>query len=224
MIRQLLFLLSIIIVSCSSNEIVDHEKTTIKTENSIGNKNPSTILKMDTINTDNFWALIDSAVNISNGSDELKEKYLTAELEKLSLEEIKSFEIAFRKCIIDADDYKVMASQKIIEDYVSDDTYLYFRCWLIGKGKTVYTETLKDPDYLSLIVNKGQICDWEGIMYVATSAYSKKTGKEEDETFPRDFAMSMGLDYDFGAPPTKGTDWTEDQLPVLLPKLWKKIK
>jgi hypothetical protein len=116
-----------------------------------------------------------------------------------------------------------MAAQKIIEDYVSDDTYLYFRCWLIGHGKTAYTETLKNPDYLATIANKGDECDWEGIMYVATNAYSKKTGKEEDETFPRDIAIGMGLDYDFGAPPTKGTDWTEDQLPTLLPKLWTKF-
>jgi hypothetical protein len=60
-------------------------------------------------------------------------------------------------------------------------------------------------------------------MYVATKAYSLKTGKKEDETFPRDTAISMGLDYDFGAPPTKGNDWTEDQLPSLLPKLWAKF-
>jgi hypothetical protein len=54
-------------------------------------------------------------------------------------------------------------------------------------------------------------------------AYSLKTGKKEDETFPRDTAIAMGLDYDFGAPPTKGNDWTEDQLPSLLPKLWAKF-
>lgn len=220
MTRQItIFLTLTLFASCSDDKKVDIPQTTIP----IKTNNIKTNSRMDTINTDKFWSLVDNAVKSSNGENALKEKYLTTELEKLSLDEIKNFEIAFRKCVIDADDFKVMAAQKIIEDYVSDDTYLYFRCWLIGHGKTVYTETLKNPDYLATIANKGDECDWEGIMYVATNAYSKKTGKEEDETFPRDIAIGMGLDYDFGAPPTKGTDWTEDQLPTLLPKLWTKF-
>jgi len=178
---------------------------------------------MDTINTEQFWSLIDKAVELSHGDNELKEKLLTIELTKLSLEEIKDFEIAFRKSVIDADDFKVMAAEKIIEGYVSDDSYLYFRCWLISQGKKVYEETLKNPDYLAKVVGKGESTDFESLMYVATAAYSRKTGKEEDESFPRDTAIGLGLDYDFGAPPTKGTDWTEDELPKLLPELWAKM-
>lgn len=178
---------------------------------------------MPTIHTDQFWLLVDNAVQTSNGNNSLKEKYLTAELEKRSLDEIINFEIAFRQCVIDADDFKVMAAQKIITNYVSDDTYLYFRCWLIGQGRQVYTETLKNPDYLANIINKEDRCSWEGIMYVATNAYSRKTGREEDETFPRNIASKMGLDYDLRTPPTKGAGWTQDQFPALLPKLWMKF-
>ncbi|KXX70871.1 DUF4240 domain-containing protein [Flammeovirga sp. SJP92] len=178
---------------------------------------------METINTNKFWKLIDKAVQASNGDNHLKERYLVHELEKLSLDEIKNFEFAFRKCIIEADEFKIMAAQKIIEGYVSDDSYLYFRCWLIGLGENVYAEILNNPDYLANIVDQKEILDWEGLMYVATDAYSKKTGKEEDETFPRDIAIDLGLDYDFGAPPTKGKDWTEDELPTMLPNLWAKL-
>lgn len=178
---------------------------------------------MQTINTDKFWMLVDEAVKASNGRQSLKEKNLIDELTQLSLDDIKNFEFAFRKCIIDADDYKIMAAQKIIDGYVSDDSYLYFRCWLIGQGKKVYTETLTNPDYLSTIVKPGEACSFEDLMYVATEAYSEKTGMPEDETFPRDAAIKMGLNYDFGAPATKGSDWTESQLPSLLPKLWAKF-
>ncbi len=177
---------------------------------------------MDTINTDKFWSLVDNAVEASKGGDFLKEKHLTEELEKLSLGEIKEFEFALRKCIIDADEFKILAAKKIIEGFVTDDGYLYFRCWIIGLGKSAYTETLKNPDYLANIVSKEEICEWESIMYVATEAYSNLTGMEEDETFPRSVAFYMGLDYDFGAPPTKGKDWTEDELPTMLPELWAK--
>ena len=55
---------------------------------------------MDTINTDQFWSLIEDALKASNGDNALKEQYLTTELEKRSLKEIVHFEIAFRKCDI----------------------------------------------------------------------------------------------------------------------------
>jgi hypothetical protein len=178
---------------------------------------------MEKYNADKFWKLIDGAVKVSNGNQVLFEKFLVKQLTKVSLEEIKNFEIVFRKVVIDADDYKVMAAQKIIEGYVSDDPYLYFRCWLIGQGKKVYDETLKNPDYLADIVRKDEIYELEALMYVATKAYSEKLDKEEDDTFPRDNAIGLGLDYDFGAPPTKGIDWKEEELPTLYPKLWAKL-
>lgn len=221
MTRQIIFLLAITLCfSCSNDKSIDSAQT--KFESPTGNLKTNSL--MDTINTDKFWSLIDYSVKISNGNNELQEHFLTTELTKLSLDEIKDFEIAFRKTIIDANDFKIMAAQKIIEGTVSDDSYLYFRCWLIGQGKTTYTETLKNPDYLADIVKKGGECEFESLMYVATNAYSKKTGKKEDGTFPRDVAIGMGLDYDFGAPPTKGSDWTESQLPTMYPRLWTKLK
>jgi len=54
-------------------------------------------------------------------------------------EQIIEFEIIFRRLIIEVDEFKIMGAQKIIEGYVSDDSYLYFRCWLIGKGEKIYT-------------------------------------------------------------------------------------
>ncbi|WP_198033425.1 DUF4240 domain-containing protein [Flavobacterium commune] len=199
-----------------------------KMEQTEKTKNMSNFIKVksnivvDTIKTDKFWTIIGHAVKESKGNDDLKEQILISELKKLSLVEIKNFEFAFRKCIIDADEFKIMAAMKIIEGYVSDDSYLYFRCWLIGQGKTIFQETLKNPDYLTNVVNQDKIHEFEGLMYVATKAYEIKSGKKEDESFPRNEAGKIGLDYDFGAPPTKGVDWTEDELPNLLPKLYSK--
>jgi len=220
MFKQIILcFLAIFLISCSN------EKAVTKNQNQpeINSKIINTNSQMDTIKTEQFWSLIDKAVESSHGDNELKEEFLTSELTKLSLEEIKDFEIAYRKAVIDADDFKIMAAAKIIEGYVSDDSYLYFRNWIIGQGKKVYDETLKKPDYLAKVVEEGESTDFESLLYVATEAYSRKTGKEEDESFPRDTAIGIGLDYDFGAPPTKGTDWTEKELPKLLPELWKKM-
>ena len=113
-----------------------------------------------------------------------------------------------------------MAAQKIIEGSVTDDSYLYFRCWLISQGKSVFEEVLRNPDSLASIDTEATIAEFEPLLYVATQAYKNKTGKQqEDESFPRGVASARGLNYD-SATGTKGDDWTEEQLPTLLPKLW----
>ncbi len=178
---------------------------------------------METTQSDIFWNLIDKAVEVSNGDNSIKEQYLITELAKLSFEDILEFEISLRKAIIEADDYKIMGAAKIIEGYLSDDSYLYFRCWLIGLGKKAYFEALKNPDSLASYIQSNEFAEFEPLICVSDNAYSLKTGKEEDESFPRNTAYNQGFDYDFGAPPTKGTDWTEEDLPKLFPTLWAKM-
>lgn len=179
--------------------------------------------KGDKMDKQEFWKIIDYSFANSKGNQETQERLILDKLLSYSLEDITNFEIIFRQLVIEADDYKIMAAEKIIEGWVTDDPYLYFRCWLIGQGQKTYEETLKNPDYLADIVSKNTDTNFEGLMYVATMAYTQKTGKEEDETFPRDIAIGKGFDYDFGAPPTKGTDWKEDELPNLYPRLWAKF-
>ncbi|WP_395077879.1 DUF4240 domain-containing protein [Flavobacterium sp.] len=181
-------------------------------------------IKNDKMDKIEFWKIIEYSIAKSNNVKSEQEKVIIEKLAIYSPEQIIEFELIFRQLIIDADDFKIMATQKIIEGYVSDDSYLYFRCWLIKKGEKIYTETLKNPDFLAENINQGEKSYFEELMYVATNAFKIKTGKkEEDESFPRDIAIERGLDYDFGAPPTKGIDWKEEDLPKIYPKLWAKF-
>ncbi|WP_026879745.1 DUF4240 domain-containing protein [Hymenobacter norwichensis] len=171
-----------------------------------------------------FWQLIEAAKEISKGNQALQEQALINSLAQLSPEKIIEFECILREYLIEADHFNVMAAQKILNGYVTDDSYLYFRCWLVGQGEVVFTSALRNPDALATVVQEPYL-DFEELLYVATQAYEKRTGtKEEDNeaTFPRDIAHSRGLDYDYGSV-TKGEDWTENQLPKMLPKLWKKF-
>ena len=61
------------------------------------------------------------------------------------------------------------------------------------------------------------------LLYVPTKAYEIKTGETEDSSFPRDTCISKGLDYDFNAPPTKGTDFSDEDLPAICPRLWERF-
>lgn len=167
-----------------------------------------------------FWRVIDFAHQQARGHEQVYEALLIKTLGQYSPEEIIEFECILEQQLLAVDDFKVMAAQKIIEGSVTDDSYLYFRSWLISQGKSVFEEVLRNPDSLAGIDTEATIAEFEPLLYVATQAYKNKTGKqEEDESFPRGVASARGLNYD-SATGTKGKDWTEEQLPTLLPKLW----
>jgi hypothetical protein len=170
-----------------------------------------------------FWNIINHGVLKSFNVDSVKNKEIIEKLATYTADEIIEFEKIFRRLVIEANDFKVMAANKIIDGWVGDDPYLYFRCWLIGQGEKTFTETLKNPDYLADVVNKRTDASFEDLMYVSTIAFQQSTGKEEeDDSFPRCIAYNAGLDYDFTAPPPTGIDWTVEELPKLYPKLWAK--
>lgn len=170
-----------------------------------------------------FWGIIESSIHSAKNVNVEQDTYLTSYLTELSLEEILEFEKLLRKLIIELDEFKVMAILKVIEGYVSDDSYLYFRCWIIGRGENFYSMSLSDPDELSRLIPKDVEPYFEDLLYVASRAHENKTGNHEDENNPRDVARSQGLDYDFNAPPTKGEDWEDANLPALYPKLCAKF-
>lgn len=165
---------------------------------------------------------MEAAKAAARGDQELQEQAIINSLEKLEPEQITEFECILREYLLEADHFNIMAAQRIIDGYVSDDTYLYFRCWLIGQGEAVFTNALQNADTLaSVVIDPYQ--DFEALLYVATQAFGKRTGRaEEDATFPRAVAAARGLHYDLGSE-TKGEDWTENQLPKMLPKLWNKF-
>jgi hypothetical protein len=169
---------------------------------------------------DMFWQQIENSLQHSEGIYR-QEEILINKLSTLEAKAIVNFEIILRQLIIEADDFKVMAALKIIEGYVTDDSYLYFRCWLISQGKKTYYAVLDNPDYLAGKIDKANNCTFEALLYVSTNAFKNKPGKiSEDESYPRYVAEQMGFDYDSPNTKTKGIDWIEEELPGLYPQLW----
>ena len=169
-----------------------------------------------------FWHLINFSKRNAAGDNEGQEALLIKTLSQYAPNDIIEFEFLLRQYLEEADDFTIMAAEKIIEGSVTDDSYICFRCWLVAQGEKVFTEVVRNPDALSQVETEGISTDFEPLLYVATAAYKIKTGKqEEDSSFPRDKAAERGLSYDFGSK-TKGNDWKPEQLPTLLPKLWAK--
>lgn len=171
-----------------------------------------------------FWQIIDYSAAMAAGDLKKQEQLIVQKLSAYQPSQIVEFEMILCRKLIEANDYKIMAADKIIDGSVTDDPYLYFRCWLIGLGGKIFRETIKNPDYLAGIAEKGVEPDFEGLLYVSTAAYRNKTGKKvEDDTFPRNVAFGKGLNYDLGGPAMTGNNWKEEDLPKLYPKLWNKF-
>lgn len=177
--------------------------------------------KMDEVE---FWNIVSYANSIGRGNSKLQELIITRILSGYQPDQIIEFELILRRKLIQANDFKILAADRIIDGPLTDDTYLYFRCWLIGLGEKTFTETMKDPDYLADVIEKRVEPDFEGLLYVSTTAYQNRTGKKtEDDSFPQNVAFDKGLDYDANSPKTTGQEWKEKDLPKLYPKLWAKF-
>lgn len=160
-----------------------------------------------------FWQIIDQSRNGKKKIDHGQQVgNLTRILSSLRPEEIVSFDSIFYDLLGRSHRSELWAAAFIINGGCSDDTFHYFRSWLIGQGESVYYNALSDPETLIAVVKPGEDREWEGLEYCAADAYEAITGREIHDPL----AKSMnGKDVILG--------WKETDLPLMFPKLWKKF-
>jgi hypothetical protein len=190
----------------------------------------TTLTKDQKMDTTFFWEIMDSAFAKGKFDNKLKEQAILEQLVELTPEQIQEFEIIFQQMNLKASTWGNFAAQTIIEGDSSDDTFYYFRCWLISLGKKNFDETLKKPDYLASLdipFNKEynmMYCQFEELISMSDRAYEIVTKKDPstDTTFPRPHAKKLGLFYDSGTDMI-GIEWhSYDELPKIVPLLCKK--
>jgi len=104
------------------------------------------------------------------------EKQLQENLNKLYTAEIAELSLIL-EC-----DFKEENGQIVFDDYLSEDGFIYFRCWLLLQGKEFFDEITKD---INAFINGKygfNIADtWaEGLLYIADEAYSINHDNEDD--------------------------------------------
>lgn len=167
---------------------------------------------------DDFWNLIEkNRAKYGDDFDGLIDA-ITDDVIGRSEQEIIDFECRLRELLLKSYHFDVMAIQKIIQGFVTDDSFLYFRCGLILYGRNVFENAISAADDFSKQVDS--MLDGESLLYVADKAFMSKFGKETDKTLPRDYAREI-IDYDGGDDSVEGEDWNEEDLPRRYPKLWK---
>ena len=158
-----------------------------------------------------FWALISTSWEESEGEYERQQEALENNLSTLTEQEIILFDNKFRDLRGKAYTWDLWAAIYIIHGGCGDDSFHDFREWVIAQGRLFYNRTVAEP--ASLIDFDPELfeADWEGMGYVAGNAFKKVTGQEMISGFKENEDIT-------------GEEWGEegDDLKLKYPLLWDK--
>lgn len=185
-----------------------------QTENKVVNFDTTELAKTaEMLDEDLYWQIIDKSLkNTSNQDDQ--EQFLIKEIFNLTPTQIIGFRLRTDKLLYDTYNSEMWCAGYIMNGGCSDDSFEYFRNWVISRGKETYYNAKQNPDNLiSEIVEEAEFYDFESFWYVALEAFQHKTGKD----------LYDYIDYDNfktseGAYPQFEFTWEEEN-----PESWKKI-
>jgi hypothetical protein len=172
------------------------------------------------MNEDQYWSIIAHSLEKSEDLVE-QEEALIDELVKLTPPEIIGFRLRTDQLLHDTYNSAMWCAAHLIEYGCSDDSFEYFRCWVISRGRDVYYKTKQDPDSLEEIVDNYDEFDFESFWYVANVAFEKKTGHDLYNFIDHD-RFKMGEGHYPGFDFTWKEDDTESQR-AICPKLYANL-
>ena len=166
-----------------------------------------------------FWKVVDSTIGLEQYPDR-QLAALHSALSKLSLQQIVQFEESFDAAMKRSYSWDLWGADYVVHGGASDDSFEYFRCWLISKGKRVFERVLADPDSLAefLAPDVRGILEFESFAYVARKTWGEKTGKPGTE-MPNAAPMLYTDRQPTGVP----FDEVSASLAKRYPKLWKRF-
>ncbi len=164
--------------------------------------------------TDQFWQIIEEARGGSSPELASASSHdLAAILAKLSDEQVKEFVKHFYNCLIELNRWNIWGAGYVVSGGMGDDSYHYFRSWIIGKGRSAYNQALSDPDLLGPWIDNPEEMDNEELEYVALNVLESR-GVEDD---PRDDIEESPDDDPQGEP------FDEDEVERSYPRLSAKF-
>ena len=162
------------------------------------------------MDTTTFWRLIDAArkragADLCARADELAEL-----LQDLPPGELRQFQRYYDEQIRRATTWGLRGAANVIKGGCTEDSFRYFRDWLISEGRHTFERALDLPDSLADLP-RIRTAELELFGYIAPALYEEKT----DAVLKRDSADSLQ---------PRGARWAEAELPKLLPRLCAKYR
>ena len=143
------------------------------------------------MNIEEFWLIIEKGKN----SDE-PEEIVSEELKKLSTNDIESYQEHFDFLFNQSYQWNLWGAAYLIGGGCSDDGFTDFRYGLISKGREIYENALKDPEFLASLDTNIEI-DNESFGYVAQGVYEEITGNEISRKEFENQSDPIGEEWDF---------------------------
>jgi hypothetical protein len=173
------------------------------------------------VNKDEFWKMIDASIDATR--DMYQEERLHSILSEYEREEIADFERHFEhlRAISDRGDIWA-AAMSLNGGYCSDNGFLYFRSWLISRGKDVFLAAVNNPNSLAnvdieLSEDGHPSASFEEFGYVGFDVYENKTNGGDLYEDYQDSDIPVPDDWDW-------SDFYDDNwLSGNLPKLWNRF-
>lgn len=129
---------------------------------------------------DLFWKIIDDAnAEARTGGRDTMLRIVSSKLSELSADDIvdwKNLQDYYLKLADRKDLWHAASRCKL---YLSDDSFLYFRSWLLSQGKDVFSSVLSNPCTLSQHITEPGSSYFESFNYVSHDAYRNKAFAEE---------------------------------------------
>jgi len=158
------------------------------------------------MNEDRFWSLIEEAR--MGGTSSASPESMTEILEPLTDDEVSDFGLIFYEKVCALNSWKLWGAGYVIAGGMSDDSFHYFRSWIVGKGQKAFETALSDPDEMGPFVDDPEV-ENELLEYV-TIYLLKERGVGGD---PRDRSQ---MSADFGP---EGEPFDENTVASNYPKL-----
>ncbi|MFD5920216.1 DUF4240 domain-containing protein [Kitasatospora sp. NPDC058201] len=163
-----------------------------------------------------FWQIIDETREASDGDPDEQAERLVERLAQLAPDDVIDFARLFEARFQRAYRHDLWGAAYLLLDGASEDTFDYFRCWLIGQGRDVFEGGLHEPDDLADLLpafDEEEDGEAEDLGYAADEAYEQLTGLPLPEVGERQPARPYGAALDFDDP---------DVMAKRFPKLWER--
>ena len=154
-----------------------------------------------------FWEIIGQAIEQSDGTTDDTVEQITLRVEDFKLTEIKRFQNLLLDQLEVLNTWDCWALAYISQGGCSDDSFLYFRCWIILQGQDVVNLCITDIEKAMRSVPKDGDVYAEGLLSAADTAYNIRGGGK---------AMTIRQRKD--KEPT-GTEWDEDKVEEIYPRV-----
>ena len=169
-----------------------------------------------------FWNLIENCRRQTPDPDE-RVAWLCGQLVGGTAEsEIMGFQVCLGRVLIPTYTWELWAAADRIMGWCSDDSFFYFRLWLVGLGRDAFERVARDPDALAELPEVVRLVGrdradwedeewlaWEELDYAAMRAFTQVTSRSECDFFDAVDAQ-RGPDYDSLDPSGERWDARDD--------------